>query len=337
MPLHPHFFQTDPAKLAFKKRKFSRSWKRKFQNYTGEHKNGFQIVWLLQGAIISNILPWIAFFSGYSLFIGLMAYWLKLPPSFDLGNGITHIILSINLLLSLLLIFRTNSAQDRYWEGRKLWGSLVNTTRNLARGISIVIDRESFLMDSPIKEENMKLIDAFCVAMKIHLRQEEFVQEELMELMTSSKYEQLYKSGHPPLKIIFWLGEYLQEQYLLNRLNLYQLNTLHKLLDDLVDILGGCERILKTPTPIAYSLFLKQLLVIYCLILPVELVLHFHFWTILIMALFSLVLFGIEEIGSELENPFERDPNDLPLDLICNTISKNIQEMIESNQARHTD
>ncbi|BAZ47015.1 hypothetical protein NIES4102_40610 (plasmid) [Chondrocystis sp. NIES-4102] len=74
MPLHPRFFQRDPAKSAFKKRKFSRSWKRKFQNYTGEHKNGFQIAWLLQGAIISNILPWIVFFSGYSLFIGLMAY-----------------------------------------------------------------------------------------------------------------------------------------------------------------------------------------------------------------------------------------------------------------------
>ena len=84
------------------------------------------------------------------------------------------------------------------------------------------------------------------------------------------------------------------------RINIYQLNTLHKLLDDLVDILGGCERILKNPTPIVYnSLFLKQLLVIYCLILPIELAVHFHFWTILIMALFSLILFGIEEIGSD--------------------------------------
>ena len=183
----------------------------------------------------------------------------------------------------------------------------------------------------------MRLISDFCVALKSHLRQEEIIEEELMSLMTNSKYKQLYKSGHPSLIIIFWIGEYLQEQYLLNRVNLYQLNTLHKLLDDLVDILGGCERILKTPTPIAYSLFLKQLLVIYCFILPIELVVHFHFWTILIMALFSLILFGVEEIGSELENPFGRDPNDLPLDLICHTISGNIQELIELNQARLVD
>ncbi|MCC0175882.1 hypothetical protein I4641_02650 [Waterburya agarophytonicola K14] len=337
MPLYPRSSKRDRTKSAFKRRKFSRSWKRKFQNYTGEHKNGFQIAWLLQGAITSQVLPWVAFYSGYSFLIVLLAQRLELTSSFDVGGGIAHIVLSINLLLSFLLIFRTNAAHDRYWEGRKLWGSLVNTTRNLARGISITIDRESSPIDSPIKEENMKLIDAFCVAMKIHLRQEEFVEEELMILMSNSRYRQLYKSGHPPLKIVFWLGEYLQEQYLLNRINLYQLNTLHKLLDDLVDILGGCERILKTPTPIVYSLFLKQLLVIYCLILPIELAVHFNFWTILIMALFSLILFGIEEIGSELENPFGRDPNDLPLDFICNTISGNIQELIKSNQARLTD
>jgi ion channel-forming bestrophin family protein len=81
---------------------------------------------------------------------------------------------------------------------------------------------------------------------------------------------------------------------------------------------------------IAYSLFLRQLLIIYCLILPIELIIHFHFWTIFIMAAFSFILFGIEEIGSELENPFGRDPNDLPLDLICNTISGNIEEIIKS-------
>ena len=160
-------------------------------------------------------MPWVALYSGYSFLIVLVVLRFELPSSFDVGGGIAHIVLSINLLLSLLLIFRTNAAHDRYWEGRKLWGSLVNTTRNLARGISIIIDRESSLIDSPIKEENMKLIDAFCVAMKIHLRQEEFVEEELTNLMSNSRYRQLYESGHPPLKIIFWLGEYLQEQYLL--------------------------------------------------------------------------------------------------------------------------
>lgn len=322
--------QKKQAKLAHKSRKFSRSWKKKFHDYSGEKKSGFQIAFLLQGAIVRNIIPWVAFFSGYSLILGLIAHWLELPPSFDIGTGISHIILSINFLLSLLLIFRTNAAHDRYWEGRKLWGSLVNTTRNLARGILIVIDEESSTEDNSVKKENMRLIDAFCVAMKIHLRQEEFVQEELMTLMNSSKYTQLYNNNHPPLKIIFWIGKYLQEQYSHNRINIYQLNTLHKLVDDLVDILGGCERILKTPAPIAYSLFLKQLLIIYCLILPIELVVHFHFWTIFIMAAFSFILFGIEEIGSELENPFGRDPNDLPLDLICHTISGNIEELIKS-------
>jgi putative membrane protein len=71
------------------------------------------------------------------------------------------------------------------------------------------------------------------------------------------------------------------------------------------------------------------MLIIYCLILPIELVIHLHWWTALVMALFSLVVFGIEEIGSELENPFGRNPNDLPLDRICQTIASNIEELLK--------
>jgi len=99
---------------------------------------------------------------------------------------------------------------------------------------------------------------------------------------------------------------------------------------DLVDILSGCERILKTPMPLAYAIKLKQLLLIYCLLLPFELVGGLGWWTSPILAFLSLILIGIEEIGAEIEEPFGHDPNDLPLDIICATILRNVEGLIKS-------
>ena len=92
--------------------------------------------------------------------------------------------------------------------------------------------------------------------------------------------------------------------------------------------MGGCERILKTPMPLAYAIHLKQLLLIYCLLLPFQMVDKLGFWTGAIVALISFTLFGIEEIGLEIENPFGYDANDLPLDAICNTMKRNIEDLI---------
>jgi len=107
----------------------------------------------------------------------------------------------------------------------------------------------------------------------------------------------------------------------------------------LIDQLGGCERILRTPLPLAYSIHLKQLLMIYCLLLPFTLVKDLSWGTGVVVALISFTLFGIEEIGEEIENPFGYDANDLPLDAICKTVRNNIEDLItwNSNDIDHTD
>jgi putative membrane protein len=130
------------------------------------------------------------------------------------------------------------------------------------------------------------------------------------------------------LGIAFWISNYLQKQYEQNHLNSYQLASLFKLLDTMVDVLGGCERILKTPIPLAYSIHLKQLLLIYCLTLPFQIVMELTWWTAPIVSVISFAVFGIEEIGIEIENPFGHDPNDLALDAICRTMAANIDELI---------
>jgi ion channel-forming bestrophin family protein len=153
------------------------------------------------------------------------------------------------------------------------------------------------------------------------------VNEELQPLLPTAQYENLKGMNNPPLEVAFWIQDYLQQQHEGDRLNVHQLISLQQLLNTLVDCLGGCERILKTPIPMAYAIHLKQLLLIYCFTLPFQFVTQLGWWTALVVMLVSFTLFGIEAIGMEIENPFGRDYNDLPLDTICDTMKRNIDDL----------
>lgn len=304
----------------------SRSYNAKFHIYTNETLNWLQVVFRLQGSVISAILPWVLLCSGYGFFITLLVELDAPLPFTQIDKVIHNVVLTFNIVLSLLLVFRTNTAHERFWEGRKLWGSLVNTVRNLTRSIWLIVE-EREVTDGLEKELILRLVVAFAVATKLHLRRDG-VNAELEPLMSLLHYSKLQSANHPPLEIAFWIGDYLQYQYERKCLDVYQLTTLQKLLNDLVDILGGCERILKTPMPLAYAIKLKQLLMIYCLLLPFELVGGLGWWTSPALAFISLILLGIEEIGAEIEEPFGHDPNDLPLDLICATMLRNVEDLI---------
>ena len=280
----------------------------------------FRLALRLKGSVIPSILSRVLGCGLFGVFISLV-YSFKLPVSQPIFGTVIP-----SIVLGLLLVFRTNTAYERFWEGRKLWGGLVNNTRNLARQIWVDI-AEVKPEDRTKKISALRLLVAFAVATKLHLRSEP-VNTELEGLLSSSQYFKLKTMNHPPLEIAFWIGDYLQQQSQRQTLNHYQLPTLQGLLNNLVDILGGCERILKTPIPLAYAIHLKQLLLLYCLLLPFQFVGQLGWWTGPMVALVSFTLFGIEEIGIEIENPFGYDTNDLPLDAICATMRRNIEDLI---------
>lgn len=307
-------------------RKRSRSYKAKFQIYTNERLNFLQVIFRLQGSVFLAVLPWAILCGSYGFTISLLYEAKLILPLPEVSKALPNVVVSFNIILSLLLVFRTNTAHERFWEARKLWGALVNTVRNLARGIWIVVEEQE-PNDRLGKESTLRLVVAFAVAMKLHLRRDP-INPELEPLMSPLSYCKLENMNHAPLEIAFWIGDYLQNQYNRSCVNIYQLASLQKLLDDMVDILGGCERILKTPMPLAYAIKLKQLLLIYFLVLPFEIVAGLGLWTGPILAFISLILLGIEEVGAEIEEPFGHDPNDLPLDLICATMLRNVEDLI---------
>ena len=284
-----------------------------------------RLAFQVKGTVITAIYRRIIFFGIFGEFVYLL-YYLDLPVSQPTLDSVIP-----SIVLGLLLVFRTNTAYDRFWEGRKSWGDIINDVRNLARLILVSVD-EVCPEDREKKVSALRLLVAFAVATKLHLRSQP-INDELEELMLETRYITLLTMNHPPLQIAFWIGDYLQQQYENNRLNSYQLTAMQQLINSMVDNLGACERILKTPIPLAYSIHLKQLLILYCLLLPFQLVDTLGWATGFITAVISFTLFGIEAIGLEIENPFGFDDNDLPLNAICDTMRRNIEDLISLRPA----
>jgi ion channel-forming bestrophin family protein len=280
----------------------------------------FEIALRIKGSVIPTILNRVLICGIFGLFISILSDQ-KINVSAKTLGGIVP-----SIVLGLLLVFRTNTAYERFWEGRKAWGTIVNNIRNLSRSIWVAIAE-----DNPIhrkeKEQTLNLLVAFAVAVKLHLRSQP-IDEKLARLVSPMQSLKLQTANNVPLEIAFWIGDYLQAKQEQGQISLYQMSELQNILNSMVDALGACERILRTPMPLAYAIHLKQLILLYCLLLPFQVVEELKWWTAPAVALVSFTLFGIEAIGVEIENPFGTDPNDLPLDTICNTIQGNIDDLI---------
>lgn len=288
-------------------------------------KSWFRLVFQLKGSVISAIYQRVIGFGLFSFIISVL-YYFKLPVSQPIFASIIP-----SIVLGLLLVFRTNTAYERFWEGRRLWGNLVNDARNMSWQIGTMIN-DIEPEDRAKRVAIMRLVVAFPIACKLCLRSEP-VNPELEDLMSHSQYLRLKQINNPPLQIVFWIADYLQQQYQRGNAVLHYSHVvfLQTTVKSMMESLGHCERILKTPLPLAYTIHLKQLLLIYCLLLPFQLIKDLGWGTGLFVALISFTLLGIEEIGLEIENPFGYDTNDLPLDDICQTIKDDIEEFIAYN------
>ena len=285
-----------------------------------EKDNWLRIAFKAKGSVIPSIAGRVLGCALFGVLVSILFYFRWPVHHKSLANAIPAVV------LGLLLVFRTNTAYDRFWEGRKAWGAINNNVRNLARSLWLAVE-EKQPHDYARKVTVLRLLPAFAIATKLHLRSQPLSPELAAEL-SPAQFAQLEKVQHPALQIAFWLSDYLQSEQRRGHLNIFQMNEQQQLINNLVDMLGTCERILRTPMPLAYSIHLKQLLLIYCLLMPFQFVGELGWWTGLIVGLVSFTLLGIEAIGVEIENPFGNDPNDLPLDNICINIQRMVEDVI---------
>jgi putative membrane protein len=225
----------------------------------------------------------------------------------------------LGFVISMLLVFRTNTAYDRWWEGRRNWGALTNASRNLAIKIQAIVPKE-------LKEERAlieSLIIEYAFALKRHLRGHQNDSELFIsEYKVKSEY-------HKPNYIAKLLVEQVQALYTKNSISGEQLLFINEEIRTFTDICGACERIKNTPIPFSYTVFLKKFIFFYVMTLPFGYVFTLGYIVIPVVVFVFYVLASLELIAEEIENPFGTDANDLPLAQMCKNIQKHVGEIFQ--------
>ncbi|HEY3406385.1 MAG TPA: bestrophin family ion channel [Ohtaekwangia sp.] len=271
--------------------------------------------------VLKTLLPVLVLMAAFTFVVCYVILdYLDLESHEFPGTTTVHSLLGI--VLGLFLVFRTNSAYDRWWEGRRLWGGVVNSTRNFALKLNAYIGRENH----EAREFFMKMIINFVFAMKEHLRSG--VQFSELEEVDEKVLENMRKVKHKPNRIAGMMYEKVNELYKKNTFSGDQLINLDKELKDFIDLMGACERIKNTPIPYSYSMFIKKFIFIYIITLPFGFVTTFGYFTIATVILVSYVLLSVELIAEEIEDPFGRDKNDLPTDELAVKIRENVKEIL---------
>ena len=228
----------------------------------------------------------------------------------------------LGFVISMLLVFRTNTAYDRWWEGRKLWGALVNNSRNLAVKMNAMLPGN----DTKNRQFFMTIIPMFAVSLQQHL-QSKIVQFEL-DSEPHPEIKDIDNTKHVPNQIASLMATKINLLYKEGIITGDQLITINPELQSFLDICGACERIKNTPIPYSYSVFIKKFIFVYTITLPIGLSFSLHYLLIPIVALVFYVLASLEMIAEEIEDPFGADANDLPMSKIAENIGKNIKDIL---------
>lgn len=216
----------------------------------------------------------------------------------------------LGIILGLLLVFRTNTAYDRWWEGRRSWGTLVNVSRALARQLAAQLP----LDDSRTGRRHhwaIRLRD-FPFALATHLR---------------TPPERL--RTHEPNRILAEMAVMLDEDVRHSRLAPEARIALTPLLTTYDDVCGICERIRNTPIPLSYSSYIKQFNLLYALLVPFALAEEYGYGTVIAQVFIFFATSGIDLLAGEIEEPFGTEVNDLPLEGLSQKIAKDVTDLLE--------
>jgi len=229
----------------------------------------------------------------------------------------------LGVFLSLLLVFRTNSAYDRWWEGRKQWGALINHTR----GLAVLINGMTRKEDEGNRQFFARSISSYVLALSDHLRNKS--NHDLILRYSDEEIDELRHLAHVPNKIVNDMWTRIESMYSDGFIDGFQLTTLKPETQSFLDIQGACERIKATPIPYAHNFFIKLFILAYCLLVPFAMIPMVGFYSIPLSMFVAYALVGIEYISVEIEEPFGLDCNDLPTHNLALKIEKNVHEILK--------
>ncbi|RIB11026.1 Bestrophin, RFP-TM, chloride channel-domain-containing protein [Gigaspora rosea] len=358
------------------KRRHHKSWWKTLVERRGW---GYPDALKIQGSVFLNVIPVLAFITAWATLLTVL-YMIVGITSLAVSSNLTA---SVAVVVALLLAFRTNNSYNQYNEGRRLFTSMCTIVRNCTRTLWIG-GKEKNSSDRLEKEDNIKLLLAYVIAVKHHIRYEfgihwpdlkdllpdgfqktyyegsavqqdtgddtsllsqlpirtisskipptmykskvsKYSKEKKRKLYNVEELSEVDASMSLPLEIVFHLNLYFVQLHKEQKLEPAKFGSLANGLDALIEILGSLERIGSTPLPTAYNVHLKQACVLYMLALPFTILADLDWFTIPTMALVAFIFFGILAVGSEIENPFGYDDNDLPLDEYCKDLEAEVK------------
>lgn len=264
--------------------------------------------------VFNQLLPAMLYTGAYTAVIAFLIHQYHVEFK---GTPAVHSIMGI--VLGFFLVFRTNGAYDRWWEGRKVWGALVNNCRNVAMKFAVMLAE-----DHPHRELIKEIIAAYPSTLKEHLR------NGMPSGDANALREKLHLDRMPHMpnsiaKKLIWVTNELKKE---GTIDGEQYRVLDSEIRSLTDITGMCERIKNTPIPYSYSLFMKKFIFIFIATLPLAFITTYGYWTIAIVVMLLYVLLSIELLAEEIEDPFGSDINDLPTDLLSKKIDGNVRDIL---------
>jgi putative membrane protein len=280
--------------------------------------NWWSMLFVWRGSIVRKILPQLSIVGGLSVFAVWTAGHLfrhKVPL-----NSTPFTLTGVSL--ALFLGFRNSSAYDRWWEGRRLWGSLLNTARSLTREALTLTDGRAATERT---REFVNLVIAFAYATRDQLRGKPF--QHGAELLSVPLAAEVNQARYKPAVLLRAMGEWVSQRQREGLFGEVTASTFDRNLNELSNVLGGCERIASTPVPFSYSVMIHRVVYFYCALLPFGLVDAIAWMTPVVSLVIAYSFIALDVLASELEMPFDLEENDLPLDTICRTIELSLREM----------
>ncbi len=294
---------------------------------TPPKRNFWQQALALKGSVTPTVLYRIIAFGFYASIVQLLSRFLEKNYQFDLGIEANPFEIA-GAVLGVLLVFRTNAGYDRWWEARKLWGGIVNQSRNLAVNALAYGPR-----DAEWRTEIATWIAVFPHVTRASLRGEA-PDARVEALLGKARTAQLAAADHMPTFVSLRVGQLLQSAVKTGGMEQFAFLQADGQRSELIDHMGGCERILKTPLPLVYVIKIRQFILLFLLALPLALLHELQsLWLIPLITMgVAYPLLALDQIGVELQNPFfTTNLSHLPLNDICFTIEKNVRALCETD------